>query len=94
MAEGSGEVGCEPWVAIGDDPLWGSEPWNEMFQILVCYTWSIDRFAAWYEFSCFGAPLVYNCEYGIVSIRSGKVCYQIHGYVLEGSFRRVCVKTL
>ena len=59
-----GELG----IAVRDDPFGKSEPRYEVFQILECYTCSIDRFRAGNEFSCFGTALVNDCENGIEAL--------------------------
>jgi len=90
----AGKGRCEAWISIRDDSFGKSKPRHEVFQILVGYTWSIDRLVTWDELCCLRASLIDNCEDRVEALRFGKVCDQIQRDVLEGSFHDRGVKTL
>jgi len=55
---------------------------------------TIDRFVAGDKFGRFGASLVYDCKYAVITLRPGQVCDEIHGHVLEWPFSCRHIKTL
>jgi hypothetical protein len=56
------------------------------------YTFGVYCLIIGDELSGLAAPLIDDCKNGIIALRPGQICDQIHGYILEQALFHVCVK--
>src|ERR1700677_1700229 len=80
------ELGCEPWISIADDFRGEAEVCEHVFDVKCGHSFCVDLFLAWDEQGCFGAIVVGDGEYRVISLRH----WQLNDEVQCDGFKGEC----